>query len=236
MDRFAHADSLVEQSKPDPALEALLALGPPDGDAHLLWRLARASYLVGESAPAREEQQERSEKAVEYARAALVANDTIAHTHKWLAITLGRMGDFVDTKTKIQNAHTIGEHARRACELDPDDPTTQHLLGRWAYAVATVSFVERNVAALLFASPPTATLDEALRHFLRHEELLASKGGGMIRNKIFIGDCYVAMKDKDRAAMYYHAAMHMAPKTPAEELQVEAARTKHASATATGWW
>ncbi len=30
----------------------------------------------------------------------------------------------------------------------------------------------------------SSTVDEALVYFLKHEELLAGKGGGMIRNKL----------------------------------------------------
>ena len=114
------------------------------------------------------------------------------------------------------------EHALRAIELAPLDATLQHILGRWCFGVANISFIEvgsekkkmapltfsfkRGIASALFASPPVSTFEEALVHFLKHEELMAEKGGGMIRNKIFVGDTLLKLSRKDEAAKYFDLA------------------------------
>jgi hypothetical protein len=43
------------------------------------------------------------------------------------------------------------------------DQTLNHLLGRWCYAVASVSWMERKLASAIFATPPESSYDEALK-------------------------------------------------------------------------
>lgn len=52
------------------------------------------------------------------------------------------------------------------------DPTVQHILGRWCFSVASVGFIERKLASVIFATPPESSFEEALPYFLKHEELL----------------------------------------------------------------
>ncbi len=156
MDRFAEADKAVDESNNARNWDVLRALGTPaTDDVELLWRLARAHYLDSENAADAEEAKREAVEAHALAVRALAANAENYQVQKWIAITLGRLGDFVDTKTKIQNSFGIGEHARKAAQLNPQDATVQHLLGRWCYAVANISFIERGIASALFASPPT---------------------------------------------------------------------------------
>lgn len=58
----------------------------------------------------------------------------------------------------------------------------------------------------------------------------------MIRNKLFIGDTYIKLNDKTKAAEYFKLAMESKPKTSADEKYVKEAAEKYKSATAKGWW
>lgn len=73
--------------------------------------------------------------------------------HKWVGILLGRTGDFIPTKEKIANAFTIKDCFVKALEQNPSDPTLYHCLGQWCYTVASVSWLEKKAASLLFATP-----------------------------------------------------------------------------------
>ena len=110
-ERFGEADRLVAESKNSEALQALQALEKAGGpvDAELLWRLGRAFYLVGENSKENEVVKENVEKADEYIQKALATPDADknANIQKWAAITLGKLGDFTDTKTKISNSFKI---------------------------------------------------------------------------------------------------------------------------------
>ena len=55
-------------------------------------------------------------------------------------------------------------------------------------SVVQLSWIERKMAATLFASPPTASLPEAITHFLQAERL---KPDGWKENRLFIAKCFI---------------------------------------------
>ena len=61
-------------------------------------------------------------------------------------------------KEKILDGYEFKKHVDLAAQLAPNDPTIQHLLGRFCYEVAELSWWERKMAATLFAEPPNATM------------------------------------------------------------------------------
>ena len=232
---FADADKAIAELRNEDALR-LLESRNGVGGAELEWRLARALYVVAENTSDAEAAKALFIRAHEHARKAVETKVESASVFKWAAITVGKLGDFSDTKSKIQNSFLIKEYALKAQELAPEDATLAHILGRWAFGVANISFVERTLASAIFASPPTATFEEALEHFLRHETLLKDKGGGMIRNKIFIGDTLLKLDRKTEAAEYFLKASQAEAKSESDRRYVEEAKKKHAEATKTGWW
>jgi hypothetical protein len=76
-------------------------------------------------------------------------------------------------------------------QLDPADGVPCFILGNWCYEVrkqgmrlridfcavclynqvASISWIQRKLAAAIFATPPTATYDDAIAHLLKCEEL-----------------------------------------------------------------
>lgn len=63
------------------------------------------------------------------------------------------------------NAYKIRDSAARAIELDGNEAVPHHVLARWCYEVAGVSWVVRRLAATIFGEPPTSSYEEALQHF-----------------------------------------------------------------------
>ena len=47
-----------------------------------------------------------------------------------------------------------------AIECDGSDATSMHLLGQWCYSVVSVPWYQRQVATVLFATPPHSTYEE----------------------------------------------------------------------------
>jgi len=187
------------------------------------WRLSRAYFDMAETKPKDKDwKKEYLERGLEVAEQALALNDQHYATHKWYAIVLSSMGELISTKEKIGNAYKIKEHALRSAELKPDDPTTQHLLGRWCFGVASVGWLERKIASALFASPPVSSYEEALRFFIRADEL----DPRMIRNAIFIGDTYSILKRPDQAREWYQKALSIPAETEMDRSLAEEARKK----------
>jgi regulator of microtubule dynamics protein 3 len=66
----------------------------------------------------------------------------------------------MSTKDKIESAYKVKEYALKALAVDPHDASTLHVLGRWCFSVANVSWIERRLAATLIATPPESTFQE----------------------------------------------------------------------------
>jgi len=62
-------------------------------------------------------------------------------------------------------------HIDKALEILPPEASLYHLRARWCYSVADLSWLERKVAATLFAEPPKSSYEEALASFLEVSEI-----------------------------------------------------------------
>ena len=162
-DLLSRVDALHASNDVDAVFEMLV--GSKDTtDEDLSWRVARAHHdkaeeIVGDDA--RKEQLLRdgltiAEAAVERTRG--------GYALKWYAILLGRLGDFLPTKEKVGNSFKIRDALTAAAELLPSDSSIQTALGQWCYKVASISWVERNAAKLLFGAPPESSYAEALAY------------------------------------------------------------------------
>ncbi|RLN85778.1 hypothetical protein BBJ28_00017338 [Nothophytophthora sp. Chile5] len=86
-------------------------------------------------------------------------------------IILSSVGDYEGSKASIANSYVIKSHWEKAIELNPNNPTTYYLMGRWCIAIADLSWLERKAAAVLFGTPPESSYDEALRYLMQSEAL-----------------------------------------------------------------
>jgi hypothetical protein len=64
------------------------------------------------------------------------------------------MGKYQSTKEYIANTYTMRDQWLQAVEIDSNDASAYHLLGRWSFDVAEMSWVKRKVASTLFGEPP----------------------------------------------------------------------------------
>lgn len=71
-----------------------------------------------------------------------------ADLHKWCAILVGLNGDFLPVAEKIKNGYRFKELVMGALEIRPNDADLHHLLGRFKYEVASLSWIERKVHVL----------------------------------------------------------------------------------------
>ena len=55
-----------------------------------------------------------------------------------------------------------GAALQAAIECDASDATSMHLLGQWCYSVVSIPWYQRQVATVLFATPPTSSYEEVL--------------------------------------------------------------------------
>ncbi|VDN21623.1 unnamed protein product [Cylicostephanus goldi] len=98
--------------------------------------------------------------------------------------------------------------------------TLLHMRGRYSYSVASLSWFERKAAAVFYAAPPSATMDEALVDFLAAEE----EKPEWIENLIYIVRIYYAKNDKENTKKYCNKLLALTPTDEDERDRLDEAR------------
>lgn len=158
--------------------------------APFLWRMAKVTHLCGITAQKNGEVSRKRDLAFEafaYAKEALEADDKSAEVHKWYAITIGSLSEFIGVQQKIENGYQFKKHVDTAVKLKPTDPTLHHMLGRWSFEVATLTWIERKLASTLYSMPPTSTIQEARAHLFAADKLKSD----WKENMLFIAKTYI---------------------------------------------
>ncbi|CAB3409625.1 unnamed protein product [Caenorhabditis bovis] len=160
----------------------------------LLYRLAQFCNELSSQRP-KEKRKAVIDEGIFYAEEALKLDKNNPNALKWTAILLGQATEFMTMKKKIEAGNRIKELLDKAISVLSHDYALLHLRGRFRYQVACLSWIERKLASTFFASVPTATYDDALCDFLAAEKCQPKS----IENHLYIGKCYLAMKDKENA-------------------------------------
>ncbi|KAE8280070.1 Regulator of microtubule dynamics protein 1 [Larimichthys crocea] len=204
------ADYLYSCAETEKLYQLLLQYKDSD-EAEFLWRLARASRDLSLLPDMKAEKKKQLVfEAFEYVKRALEKDDTCFAAHKWYAVCLSDVGDYEGVKVKIGNSTIIRDHLETAIKLNPKDATSLHILGYWCFAFAELPWYQRKVAALIFASPPTSTYDEALEFFLKAEEV---DPNFYSKNLLMLGKTYMAMKDQQKALLWLTKAKEYPART-----------------------
>jgi len=168
-----------------------------------LWRLSRAYVAVYDIQPTYEDRSQYAATALKYAEQALNIVDNSADVHKWYAISLGASTDFMPTKEKIEAGFKLKHHIDIALSIK-EEPTLYFMKGRWCWGVYQLTWIERKLAATLFATPPTATIEDALEAFLNGEK---HSPGFYKSNQLYIAKCYYEKRDYFNAKKWLESAV-----------------------------
>lgn len=190
-------------------------------DPEVLWRLGKACHSIANDYDRKNPK--KKELILEgrgYAQAAASLAEGKFIVIKWAAILTGSATDYVGTKEKIEQGNVFKAYLDKALAMDAREYSLLHMRGRYAYSVANLSWLERKAAAAFFATPPEATIDEALRDFLAANEVRK----GWIENIVYIARCYIAKKDSKNAAVYLAEALKVEPTDDSEKELLEEAR------------
>lgn len=188
-----------------------------DDDEELLWRMARAVFLaacLAERKKDKETQKKRLFEAEELCNKAIEKNANCFDAHKWMAMILGKVSDFVSTKERIEKGKEIKNHLEVAIGLKPDEAYLYHVYGRWCLEVAKLSWVERNIAKLVFGTPPEATNEDALQNFKRGEEL---KQNWKV-NDFYVAKALIELKKYKEAVEYLDKAISLPNETDEDHI------------------
>lgn len=156
----------------------LKALKEDPNSYQALWKGARAYADVGRNI-------EKSDK--EKAKALYLSGDSLARlaiklypdsadAHFALALCVGRVALFEGGKTKIRLSKEVKQEADKTIALDPQHDSAYHVLGRWHYNIATLSWTLKAAAKIIYGGvPPGASLAEGAKLFAQAVEFASNK-------------------------------------------------------------
>jgi tetratricopeptide (TPR) repeat protein len=128
-------------------------------DPELLWRLARLSVCMAETAEGAERDR-LLVKAEEDARHCLRSDSTLAEGHTWLAAALGYIGYFAGTGEQVRLAWEILGETDRAIALRPDDDAAYSIRGSLYRALGNAGWLRRQLARLFVGRLPPGGFQE----------------------------------------------------------------------------
>lgn len=117
------------------------------------------------------EREKLGQMSLAYSRKALAMDAGNSDAHLSMAISTGKLTEFMGAREKVEASRTIKMHADRALELAPKSDYAHHLLGRWHQEIAGMNGATRAFAKVIYGGVPTASYQEALDHFTRAKAL-----------------------------------------------------------------
>lgn len=197
----------------------------------LTWRMARAAYKVSaaaEVAKNKDRQKQFLLEAEDWAKKAIELDENNAESHVWLATICGKLCDFLATKERIIKGKEVQVHLEEAIKLKPDDFISFYTYGRWCYEIASLSWMERKIATVIFDAPPESSFQDALDKFTIVKKLKPEWQA----NIIWMAKCYVQLKDYTKAIEIADEASSMDSKDEEDLVfvkELEAITKKYAS-------
>lgn len=171
------------------------------------WRKARATFSVSKATKDKSEKEKLINASYELVKSAVEEAPENFATHKWMAIIMDAHAEQQGIKARILVLDKIKFHMNEAVRLNPEDPTSWHMVGAYEYGLAELSWIQRKLVSTIFATPPTGTFEKALQSFEKAETL---KEGFYSTNWLMIGKCYMALKKNDKAKMFLEKAANCA--------------------------
>ncbi len=193
-------------------LEELSAEFPED--VEVLWRLAQVHFDIADQTEDEEVHKAHFYPGFEAAKKAVKIDPNSARANHWYATLIGKIGMLEGTKQKIINSYDVEEYGLKAIELDPTYDGSLHLLGRWHYELADLSWIERTVAKIVYETPPKASFEESIEFYKRAIEAKPDE----VRHYLWIGKAFIKLKNTDEAKKYLQTATEMTPLDDADRL------------------
>ncbi|MBO8130584.1 MAG: tetratricopeptide repeat protein [Candidatus Marinimicrobia bacterium] len=186
----------------------------------ILWRLARAHFnIADQNSDDLDLQKENLYPGFEYAKKCIEIDKNSAGGHKYYAILIGRIGEIEGTKQKITNSYAVKEHALIAIKLDPTDDANYHLMGRWHYALSDLSWIERQIATVVYGKLPKASFEEAEFFFKKAHELAPDDP----RHLLWLGKTQLKLGKKEEAKKAFEMITKIKPKSDSEKRSIKEA-------------
>lgn len=166
------ADTAEKAGKTQIALDAYIAANLKKPDQ--ISTLTKIAKQYGDSMDRLKNKMDRKaagERSLAWSRHALKVHPQHSDAHLSVAISLGKLVEFMGNKEKIKTSREIKTEAEKALALNPKSDYANHLLGRWHQNIADMSGATRMVAKFIYGKVPRGSFQEALKHFSKARKL-----------------------------------------------------------------
>ncbi len=220
-DAWQQIDDLNDASDFDGAFALLQPMEAEYGaGVEYLWRMARHHFNISDNTTDAAVIEKELYSGLEFAQSALAADSGSAWAHGFYGILIGRVGEIEGTKQKIINSFAVRDHTMRAIALDPDYDGWQHVMGRWHYTLADLSWIERTVASIVYETPPEASFEEADQYFVRASQLAPDE----IRHFLWLGKTRLQLGKEAQARASLEQTRTLPAKSDSDAILQEEAR------------
>jgi tetratricopeptide (TPR) repeat protein len=201
--RADDADALIAKGNEfDKKLQAKEALDEylpanklePD-NVNLLCCIARQYRHLMTDATSRQEKLRLGNVSLEYANHAAKLGPRNAEAQLSPAISYGKMLPYMGSKDQVRTSPLIKSSVDRALELDPNNDTAWHILGRWNRVLADINVVKRVLANAMYGKLPVTTNEEAEKCLLKAIQINPNR----LIHYIELGRIYAQMGRKEEA-------------------------------------
>ncbi len=221
VDAWQQIDDLNDAKDFDGAFALLEPLaGEYGSDVGYLWRMARHHFNVSDNTTDEAVIEKELYTGFEFAQQALAADSGSSWAHGYYGILIGRVGEIEGTKQKIINSYAVRDHTLRAIALDPDYDGWQHVMGRWNFTLADLSWIERTVASIIYETPPEASFEEAEQYFIRASQLAPDD----VRHFLWLGKTQLELGKDAEARTSLEQALALPAKSDSDAILQEEAR------------
>lgn len=162
------ADSLYEAYEEKQALDLyqqILEEHPKNFKA--LWRTSFLYSRIGNRLKGEDNQKEYYNKAIDYARRALAVDSTHTQSNFVMAVAKGRKALISGARERVAASRAIKKYADRAIKYDSTNAGAWHVLGRWNFKVANLSWIERAAANTLFGGIPGNATNAKAKEYIQ---------------------------------------------------------------------
>ncbi|MCZ7557779.1 MAG: hypothetical protein M5R41_15380 [Bacteroidia bacterium] len=203
-EQLAQADNYFDQGKYSAARQIVedLRNGNPS-NAEVLWRLSYYTINDGDAATDDAAKERLYRKSIDYAEAAVRNDKRNSFARASLAAAYGSIGMFVGGKEKVRLANRIRDELDEALRINPRNQMANTIYGTWHREVATVGWVERQLANVFLGGMPDGSLDKSITHF----RAAIAEGPGVLRHHFELGLTYIAADRKQDAAAAFRTAL-----------------------------
>jgi len=215
---FSIIDSYDANKQYDIEFNAIQKLSD-DSNAELMWRISRAYFNQAEQESNAEKKNELFYISYDYSKQALFLDSSIAKANHYYAVLHGQIGLIEGTKQKIINAYDVLKYGKIAITLDPTYDNTYHLLGRLNFELANLSWFERNIASLIYETPPAGSFNEAIDYFLEAIKLNPND----TRHWLWLSKSYLALNQHDQAKASLLKTISLKPQVQKDNNNIEEA-------------